>query len=92
MECRYVTVPGTPFTLYYAMGERAKTVSNFSIGHQRMDSKSLFSSCRVCACGDFAAPGIADEPLTSWSPATKGRPQNGPCCLGVELRRPQRHS
>ena len=27
MECRYITVRGTPFTLYYAMGERAKTVS-----------------------------------------------------------------
>ena len=27
MECRYITVRGTPFMLYYAMGERAKTVS-----------------------------------------------------------------
>ena len=45
MECRYVAVPGTPFTLYYAVDERAKTVSVFSIEHQRMNPRSLFSDC-----------------------------------------------
>ena len=45
MECRYVAVPGTPFTLYYAADERAKTVSVFSIEHQRMNPGLLFSDC-----------------------------------------------
>lgn len=45
MECRYIVVPGTPFTLYYAADERTKTVNVFSIEHQRMNPKSLFSNC-----------------------------------------------
>lgn len=45
IECCYITVPGTPFTLYYAVDEQAKTVSVFSIEHRRMNPRSLFSDC-----------------------------------------------
>ena len=45
IECRYITVPGTPFTLYYAVDEQAKTVSVFSIEHQRVNPRTLFSGC-----------------------------------------------
>ena len=45
MECHHITVLGTPFTLYYAVDEQAKTVSVFSVEHQRMNPRSLFSDC-----------------------------------------------
>lgn len=45
VDCRYITVAGTPFTLYYAINERNKTVDVFSIEHQRMDPRSLFADC-----------------------------------------------
>ena len=43
IECRYITVPGTLFTLYYAVDEKAKAVNVFSIEHQRVNPRSLFS-------------------------------------------------
>lgn len=45
VECRYITVPGTPFTLYYAVNEHDKTVNVFSIEHQRINPRSMFSDC-----------------------------------------------
>ncbi len=45
MECRYITVPGTPFTLYYTVNETDRAVDIFSIGHQRTDPRSTFFGC-----------------------------------------------
>lgn len=45
VECRYITVPGTPFTLYYAVNDCDRTVDVFSIEHQRINPRSLFSGC-----------------------------------------------
>ena len=63
MECHHITVPGTPFTLYYAMGGRAKTVNKFSIEHQRMDSKSLFSGCWVWRATTLCLPALLTSRL-----------------------------
>ena len=45
VECHYITVPGTPFTLYYAVNDCDRTVDVFSIEHQRINPRSLFSDC-----------------------------------------------
>lgn len=41
--CRCIAVPGTPFTLYYAVDEASRTVNVFSIEHQRNDPGARFS-------------------------------------------------
>ena len=81
MECRYVTVPGTPFTLYYAMGERAKTVSNFSIGHQRIDPKLLFSSYWVWRATTLRRPALLISRLHHGLPQQKAGNKTGPVAL-----------
>ena len=41
--CRCINVPSTPFTLYYAVDETAKTVLVFAIECQRMDPRGRFA-------------------------------------------------
>lgn len=42
VACRCIAVPGTPFTMYYAVDDEARTVNVFAIEHQRMDPASRF--------------------------------------------------
>ncbi|MBS5451560.1 MAG: hypothetical protein KHY83_02375 [Coriobacteriia bacterium] len=42
--CRSISVPGTPFTLYYGLDESARVVNVFSIEHQRIDPLRRFST------------------------------------------------
>ena len=43
VPCRWVTVPDTPFTLYYHFDEKAQKVVIFYIEHQRMNPLGRFS-------------------------------------------------
>ena len=42
--CRYIPVLSTPFTLYYAVDENARTVNVFAIEYQRSDPDGRFAS------------------------------------------------
>lgn len=78
MGCRCITAPGASFTLYYAMGERAKTVSKFSIENQRMDPKSLFSGCWVWRATTLRLPALLTSRLHHGLPQQKAGHKTGP--------------
>ena len=42
VPCRYITVPGTPFTLYYAVDDDERVVRVFHIEHQRANPRERF--------------------------------------------------